>query len=100
VTAEKLLTKVADHFEAHPETWTQGEYARDAEGSPLGDVKDPAAVCWCMEGAIHWLAPSGEIADEAFWLCMRSVPSTVFEFNDAPGRTVAEVIAQLREAAA
>lgn len=31
--------------------WTTGTRVRDAQGEPV-DPKDPAAVAWCVEGAI------------------------------------------------
>lgn len=32
--------------------WTQGVYARDADGHSVDPV-DPTAVCWCAVGAVH-----------------------------------------------
>ena len=37
---------------AHPEAWTQGAAARDAEGEPVG-VEHEDAVSWCATGAIN-----------------------------------------------
>jgi hypothetical protein len=35
-----------------PEKWTQGAYARDADGESVS-WDDPAAVCFCSQGAIR-----------------------------------------------
>jgi hypothetical protein len=87
--------------------WTRGHYARDARGrraSPRGRV----AVAWCAEGAIaaEYGMPSAEgPAYDAFLALsklLRSVSpgaKSVYDWNDAPGRTQAEVVAALREAA-
>ena len=34
-----------------PESWIQGDLARDAEGSPVSP-NSPVATCWCLVGAI------------------------------------------------
>jgi len=41
---------------ADPAHWTQGVYARDAEGFDVGP-NSPTAVCWCSYGAIDATAP-------------------------------------------
>ena len=40
---------------ADPKHWTQGSYAKDAEGRNVGPAK-PDAVCWCSIGAIDKVA--------------------------------------------
>lgn len=32
--------------------WTQGTYARDANGNPSKTLDDPEAVCFCISGAM------------------------------------------------
>ena len=36
---------------AVPERWTQGTFARQKEGNPIGPL-EPNAVCWCALGAV------------------------------------------------
>ena len=38
---------------ADPKHWTQGSYAKDAEGRNVGPAD---AVCWCSLGALHAVA--------------------------------------------
>jgi hypothetical protein len=84
MTPQELLTKVADHFEAHPETWTQGEFRSRGR--------------MCVVGALmqFGLIEDYEIAREQLRAVVGRNPVT---WNDAPSRTVAEVVAKLREAA-
>ena len=97
-----ILARAADLIE--PEgAWTQGEEARDAHGEGLEDFSGTDAVCWCAGGAI-WKAARllGVVRGAPFqryfelFLGVTGVP----EWNDAPERTQAEVVAKLREAAA
>jgi hypothetical protein len=76
-----------------PEKWTQDAYRRDAEGNKC---KPAAAVCWCAEGAI--LAASDDsVLMMNRWraedLLTAAAPGAIAIFNDAPGRTHAEVLA-------
>ena len=50
----ELLTK-AKAVIADPKHWTQGWYAKDAEGQPVGPRKS-YAVCWCSLGAFGKVA--------------------------------------------
>jgi hypothetical protein len=98
-----VLERAADLIE--PEgAWTQGVYARDAEGHILGAGTAPEAVCFCALGAIEHIGGHGapakaflarHIMPEGY----RSTTHTVGSFNDDPRRTQAEVVAKLREAA-
>jgi hypothetical protein len=100
MTPQELLAAVADHFEAHPEAWTQGAFARDAAGDDLIRPVDRDAVCWCVSGALYKFAMGSEETRRAAWGRLHTAVGTmVTVFNDAPDRTVADVVAKLREAA-
>lgn len=99
MTPADMLEAGAAWLDTHE--WTQRQYARGAKREKRSPVSKHA-VCWCGEGAIRASAPKATQdalaeANHAFadfdgnWLC---------NFNDAPGRTKAEVIAAMREAAA
>lgn len=47
--AEQL--RAARDLIADPTRWTQGSFARDADGDPCGS-RHPAACQWCLEGAL------------------------------------------------
>lgn len=95
----EVLRKAADLIE--PEgAWTQGHGARDEDGAPITSSSE-AAVCWCAFGAI-WHAQGrmiiGETPAEAA-LGKVIGGARIDDWNDAPGRTQAEVVAALRKAA-
>lgn len=91
-----ILDRAADLIE--PEgAWIQGDWALDAEGNAAGYH---GGVCWCADGAILQVAhsiPGGP--DEAWEAFTDAVGVSLIGFNDAPGRTQAEVVAALRAAA-
>lgn len=74
------------------ERWTQGETARDRDGRfVLSDSKD--AVCWCGLGALTKAVKASSFWFEARDLLLRVEPGGIAKFNDAKGRTHAEVVA-------
>jgi hypothetical protein len=98
VTPQELLLAVADHFEAHPDTWIQEQAVRDY---PDG------RICFCVDGALYFLSgprtqqPNTKLYQAAYKRLADALNQTwIHGWNDKPGRTVAEVIAKLREAAA
>jgi hypothetical protein len=84
-----------------PEKWCQGAYMRDRNGARCClTAKD--AVKWCGLGAIGAVTCSHSEYSEAINLLNRAVPvghgSPYFAWQDAPGRTHAEVMAAFDEA--
>lgn len=89
--------------------WTQGENARDEDGNPVGAG---AAACWCAYGAIDAATPREGLGYAEFYrvrsdamLILRDaigLPGTnrIADWNDAPGRTQAEVLAAFDRAIA
>lgn len=101
-TVADILTAAADLIEK-PGAWTQGAFARDEHGCSTG-WRSEDAKCFCVSGAITRAGdrPAGlNRAWQVFndWTIKRGF-SHLARFNDAPGRTQAEVVAALREAAA
>lgn len=80
---------------AEPEAWTQGAFAKRADGGNTAAIA-PAAICWCARGAIE-MASRGSFENEnaAVYAFQKAndTPSFIAEWNDAPERTHAEVIA-------
>lgn len=75
-----------------PECWTQGGYGRRADGTSVGE-RDPWACAFCMGGAVE-RAGGGLI----YGACAKAMGLEYFAaFNDAPGRTHAEVLAKFDE---
>jgi len=79
--------------------WTQGAYARDAQGESCAS-SDPEAACFCATGAVRHVCP---VACErvAAWPFLRKAISndSITLFNDHPDRTQAQVVKAFRKAA-
>lgn len=84
-----------------PEAWAKGGFACDARGYAVG-ARNPLAICFCSIGAIRRVTAS--FAEE---LAARDVLSEIVEaigmyglaeWNDAPERTHAEVLAAFDKA--
>lgn len=92
----EILFKAADLIE--PEgAWTQGALARGADGEPV-EPEDRDATCWCISGALM------RLSDGQFYELIKPVERVIGgriipAWNDTKGRTQAEVVAKLREAA-
>jgi len=99
-TASDVLRKAADLIE--PEgAWTQSSFARSRTKRRVGPLS-PKATCWCVMGALLKASSDGddEALDQAGELLTAIVPAdSIVEWNDAPSRTQAEVVAALRAAA-
>lgn len=96
MTPQEIAKSIADELRQHPERWTQGCTARNKEGMPVPH-DDIAAVCWCALGHLWRIDPDGStgMLDAAFSLMARKHMDfgSIVKFNDAPGRTVEDVIA-------
>lgn len=99
-TVADILTAAADLIE-RPGGWTQGVFARDANGCNAG-WRQENAECFCVSGALSRVGghPEFNLAWQAFnsWTMRRGFPHLA-KWNDAPERTQAEVVAALRAAA-
>lgn len=96
----EVLDRAADLIE--PEgAWQQGTWARDVSGKAVTLWCDKA-TCFCMRGAVvraSGLSMSAELTGINAALGFRRA-SQMARWNDREGRTQAEVVAKLREAAA
>jgi hypothetical protein len=105
MTPQEILLRAADIIEATPNAWTQGAMARNPKGLKV-NPNHPTAACFCSLGAIQkavidipnapWVEAEALLAgslsnNEATML-------TIVRWNDAPERTVSEVVAQMRKA--
>ncbi len=101
----EVLDRAADRLEV-PDAWRQDIlYARRADGSHVAPTGDGACQ-FCMIGAIAhvWGKEAGDVEE-----ALRQMPEindmlsggrfSPVNFNDAAGRTQAEVVAALRSAA-
>ena len=93
MTPRDVLLAAADHIEAHG--WVQGKWGH--KGEPC-----------CAEGAIVAVLDGnggivfgelGPLSAAAKQMLRNALGKAIPAWNDAPGRTAAEVVAALREAA-
>lgn len=103
-----VLRRAAERVE-RPGAWIKGAFAADAGGA-LVAASDPEAVCWCTAGAIgaeaHAADPvhPGPIyvrakAAVTARLLHDDATIAIGEWNDAPERTLSDVVALLRSVA-
>lgn len=79
---------------AEPERWTQSVLAKSKFGNAV-TTRSPRAVSWCLLGA-HYRVTNGWTASDAWDILQRAAGVSSLSFwNDAPGRTHAEVLALL-----
>jgi hypothetical protein len=113
LSVAEVLDAAADLIEPDG-AWTQGDFGRRSDGKGWSMVEratdiafaDFPATCFCLYGAVAKVAgvsPQNALAEP--FAVIREVFNTPFAFeiaqwNDAPERTQAEVVAKLREAAA
>lgn len=94
-----VLRRAADLIE--PEgRWCQGAGARDGAGKVVGSFT-PIATCWCTITAISKVAGREDNVASDARTVVRKMLNTKYlgDWNDAPERTQAEVVAALRSAA-
>lgn len=77
--------------------WTQGYYARDAEGRKT-TIRDPATACVCLLGAVQKCYRPNPYRTDEYWAVLDRIADELgglraARWNDAPGRTKEEVIA-------
>lgn len=81
--------KVKDLLDSE-EKWCQGQYAREIDGASIGPT-DPDARQWCLDGAILRCYPDSRERLAVYDRVSRIIEVGVVIFNDAPGRTFAEI---------
>lgn len=97
LTAAEAAKNLLEFYAGDATRWTQGEDARNAFGNPV-PFGHPDACCWCLSGAIRALWLSG--LDAGRWFCFADrFAGDFISWNDAPGRTFAEVVAALEKVA-
>lgn len=99
LTVADVLERAADLIE--PEgAWTQGAYAKYADGRETIVGRGEGLVCWCLIGALD--AATDDVRHlwkDAFQATQAVVGRPLASWNDKPDRTQGEVVSKLREAA-
>lgn len=96
MSASTTLTRAAELL-ARPEQWTQGAFARDADGTVTAPLSDDA-VSFDLKGAL--IRAAGPGYGSAWAAIERFLRADALHWNDDPTRTHADVLAALRGAAA
>ena len=87
--------------------WCQNSFARDKDGN-VSDIMSPDATCFCAAGAISKSREESQLSTddaltarlEVMYTFSDVVGDTIVHYNDAPGRTQAEVVEALFKTAA
>lgn len=108
-TGRDLLLAVAEAFEQRPETWSRGAFAR-THNNALSSPNCHDAAKFCVLGAAYRAVETGHASVAAcnvYEVLFKSAigggrcsSRSITLWNDTRGRTVAEVVAMLRKAAA
>jgi hypothetical protein len=71
--------------------WCQQNWAEDRKGVCSTD-DGHTAVRWCAWGALYTISHNGPCTEAGHWLSAMVPPGGVIPFNDASGRTRADVL--------
>ena len=81
---------------SRPGAWCQGCFAKTSDGSHVWSI-NPDAVQWCLTGAVNRCIPTTAKRESALSkLKHKARRKRMVDWNDAPGRTQAEVVALLQ----
>jgi len=105
MTPQSHCAFMADWFAANPERWTQGSFARDAEGCAT-DPGSPGAHAFCAMGLLQRFLGDARTYEHCLTLLTRAItpletggsviPRSIAAFNDTAGRTVEDIIQMFR----
>lgn len=79
--------------------WTQASHARSYDGARISPLSEKA-VCFCAEGAIRAVCGSWTSTNLATAYLRKATGTRIDVYNDAPGRTLEEILARYDEAIA
>lgn len=80
-----------------PESWTQGEFARNRSGERTNS-NCPTACSWCMIGAMFKCYKGDELYTGLFKAISDHIGDVeIYKWNDDPNRTHAEVVDLLKK---
>mgnify|MGYP001417778115 CR=1 FL=1 len=84
-------TTLTEFFDS-PERWTQGAYAKNADGEPCNSLDDKA-VCFCLLGAINYVY--GDARSTQIVKKLKNADITINRvgpWNDSQDRTFDEIV--------
>lgn len=91
--SEKQKFNTLQELFAVPERWTQGYFARAADGSRIISATDDRAVCWCLLGGLGKVYGYGPAYDTALAALHDVLPGTALSrWNDSYGRTHQDIL--------
>jgi hypothetical protein len=95
MTTHRVLLDAADLV---ARGWCQGHDAETASGAVV-DALHTDAVRWCLYASVRMAVRGNEGAYDQAARVLRADRGPLWNWNDAPERTQADVVAALREAA-
>jgi len=96
MTAPEIANTLLEFYRRDARRWTQGADARAVDGQSVG-ARNPGACCWCLAGAM--LASGCRAPGDRRTFDDLMGNDCLVEWNDAPGRTFADVEARLKQIA-
>lgn len=91
----RLLIRVRAQL-AQSASWTQQVGARMGSGGPACSPRDPMATCWCLTVAIQLLAHNDHDSNKARMMLEDLLYGReLYDWNDDPSRTHAQVLSLL-----
>jgi hypothetical protein len=101
MTPQETARAILALYDGKPERWAQNTEARAADGEEVVP-RDPRAVCWCIYGAAEKVLGARGF-NSPFDMAMNRITGTdewPIDWNDAPERMFADVVALLERIAA
>lgn len=105
MTPQETARAILALYDGKPERWTQHSEARDVAGDDVTPL-DGDAVCWCVFGAIQKVSKTVRWTDAVSFPLTKALDQELGgeswpeDWNDAPERTFADVVALLEKIAA
>ncbi len=96
MNVREIAKSIAEELREHPERWCQGRPYQDANGNISSPI---SAHSCCLLGHI-WLAGDDGDLERTFRAALPTFEYSIAHWNDAPDRTVEEVIQLCEKVAA
>lgn len=108
VAVKRIAREISEELESHPERWFQGALVKFATGAMASTgygIDRDDAICWCLEGHIYKHVDATVRVQAVFSFLEQAYGligtyNSLNGWNDAPGRTVEDVIELCKKVAA
>ncbi len=91
--SEKQKFNTLQKLFAVPERWTQGAFARSADGAKVPNITEDSAVCWCLLGGVGKVYGDGPAYASVLRALRDALSDTALSrWNDSHGRTHKDIL--------